>query len=222
MYCTADDVAKFLMFNQNATPSGFTTDTKPSIYDVEDIISRTEDEIDRFCATSFRRRYKQIAEYEYHNIETRYRWFTGIAVYLRYRPAEFIFEGDPETWDGKVDSIEIWNGSSYESVGSEDRSLNWWIDIDQGIIYLRSYLYLRRPMGMRVKYHYGYNVVPGDIKRACIYLTAVDLISGEDRSVLLPEGTSNLNYSDKVNLWQKRAEEILIRYREWRTAGEIF
>lgn len=222
-YCTPADVAAFLMFNQ---PEGFTDTTKPTIDQVADVINRTEDEIDRFCATSFRRDAKQIKEYEYHNIETRYRWFTGIAVYLRYRPAKIILNEseveNPSIWDSKIDTVEIWDGANYTPLGDQDRSRNWWIDIDMGIVYLRSYLYLRRPMGLRVKYHYGYNYCPGDIKRACVYLSAVDLISGEDRSVLLPEGTDNLKYGEKVDLWQKRAEEILLRYREYRVAGEIF
>lgn len=233
-YCTPNDVAAFLMFNQ---PDGFTTDTRPTLSQVEEFINRSEDEIDRYCCTSFRRPFARRTEYEYHNIETRYRWFTGIAVYLRYRPAEFIFRGiegeglgsdgtiyAPNEWDGVSDTIEVWNGSNYEpmSYDNENRLKDWWIDVDQGIIYFRAFLYLRRPLGVRVKYHYGYKTVPADIRRACIYLTAADLISGEDRSVLLPEGTDNLTYRDKIEMWRERAYEILYRYREWRTVGEIF
>lgn len=230
-YCTADDVAQFLMFNQ---PTGFDDYTKPTRSQVEEIINRSEDEIDRYCCTTFRRPFAQISEYEYHNIETKYRWFTGIAIYLRRRPVDFIFVGNDVgigvdgrvyyNWDWKEDVLEVWNGNAYEpfNLSNQSRIRDWWVDVDQGILYFRCFIYLRRPLGIRVKYHYGHMEVPGDIKRACIYLTCADLISGEDRSVLLPEGTDNLSYRDKVDMWRERAYEILYRYREWRTVGEIF
>jgi len=43
---------------------------------------------------------------------------------------------------------------------------------------------------------------------------ASELLMSDDRSVLIPEGTQNVDLGSKIQLWRKEAESILNRYKE--------
>ena len=41
-----------------------------------------------------------------------------------------------------------------------------------------------------------------------------ELLMADDRSVLIPEGSQNVDLGSKIQLWRKEAAEILNRYKE--------
>ena len=45
-------------------------------------------------------------------------------------------------------------------------------------------------------------------------MVAADLLMSDDRSVLIPEGTQNVDLASKIQLWRKEADEIMRRYKE--------
>jgi len=226
LYCTADDVARFLSFRQNVSPAGFTDSTVPSKGTVESYIEMAQDYIDRATRHSWRWQYNPIPDYEYHSVEYMYQRLTGIPIYLRHRDVHF-----PTTQElglGEVASvarIEMFNGSDYEiwfdganpsnSTKTQGRNADWWVDTERGVLWIRNFIWLWRPLGIRVKYYYGKESATGDIKMATVMLVAKWLLMGEDRSVLLPEGTSNVTYREKIELWDKEIKEILDRNTEY-------
>ena len=52
------------------------------------------------------------------------------------------------------------------------------------------------------------------IEEAATKMTVIDLLMSDDRTVLLPEGTSNIDLSSKVQLLQAEVNAILARYTE--------
>ena len=45
-------------------------------------------------------------------------------------------------------------------------------------------------------------------------MVCIELLMSDDRSVLIPEGTQNVDLTSKIQLWQKDIETVLPRYRE--------
>lgn len=117
------------------------------------------------------------------------------------------------------DSMQLWNGRDWEEwlgVRSEGYNGDFWVDYDNGVVYLRRVFWYGSWYGytFRIKYRYGGSVVPQDIRLACAYLTAVNLVESGDYNVLLPEGATNIvNAVTKVEYWRKQAFEILELYR---------
>lgn len=207
LYCSTDDVAQILQYNR---PNGFTTSTTPSSVDVREYIYNAMEEIDQTTGHAWRER--KLTDYEYHNIDNYHLRATGIPIHLNHRNIK-------QFDSSKGDVIEIWNGAEWEdflSTGEEGRNKDYWVDYELGTLYLRTWLWLERPVGIRVKYRYGETYVPSDIKKACAELTAVQILYGEDRSVLLPEGSSNIDYDSKVKYLKADAEQIINRHKEWR------
>lgn len=211
-YASVNDVLRFLQLET------FGFDFKPNVIDIVRIIQRKEDEIDFLTGNSWRERKSgtttiksKIQYWEYYSIPTRRKIGSGYMIKLRHR---FIKPLDKT----KGDALEVWNGNSYENWidYSSDRAKVWWIDELNGILYITGGINPLISEVIRIKYRYGEDEVPGDIKEACILLSAIDILTSEDRSVLLPEGTTNVPYTEKINIWRKRASEILSRRVEWR------
>jgi hypothetical protein len=65
-----------------------------------------------------------------------------------------------------------------------------------------------------VSYIYGERYLEKAIEEAATKMTVIDLLMSDDRTVLLPEGTSNIDLSSKVQLLQAEVNAILARYTE--------
>ena len=201
-YTTASKVAALLQVD------AFDLNSTPTITQVEEIINRKEDEIDYFTNHSWRE--KTVTE-ELHTIEFRYNWLTGRPVYLNHRKVK--------TFDSNSgDKLEVWDGSNWVdwlTTYTEGRGNDFWVDYEQGIIYIKSMLIKGIPIEMRVTYRYGETTVPGDIEDACTKMVAIDLLTSDDRSVLLPEGTSNIPLGNKQTIWRNDINRILTRRQEF-------
>ena len=62
---------------------------------------------------------------------------------------------------------------------------------------------------VKITYRYGNTVVPNTIRNACVKLVVIDLLSQDDRTVLLPEGTDNLKLSEKIEGWRKDIDSVV-------------
>ena len=206
-YCTASDVGSFI----NNT---FSSTTDPTTTEVESFIAENEDYID--SQTNHAWRSRTITEETHHLDKPAYQLRDGIQVFLNHRKIRTFSAASG-------DKLEVWNGSTWEDyIASrvEGRNNDFWVDYQLGIIFLKAYaLFLPRNFGVRVTYRYGETSVPGDIKKACKLLTAVNLTEGDDRSILFPEGTSNIPLSDKARRWTEEAEKIIERHRETIVGG---
>ena len=207
-YCTSDDVANFLQL-ENA----FSSSTTPTKSQVESWINEAEDLIDKLTNHAWR---EKKVENEYHDIPTRIvegqvRWWTGLPIYLHHRKVR-------QFDSNQGDKLEIWNGGEWENWitnKTEGRNKDFWVDYEDGIIYLRNITPYIWKKAVRVTYRYGETSVPNDIKRLCVMMVAKIILTNEDRSVVMIGGeTVNIPYSGKVEILDKQIKEILDRYRE--------
>lgn len=213
VYCTSANIFSFLQLAANSDPTfsgktDFDANTKPTQTEVEEWINESEDEIDRSTMHAWRS--VTVTKEQHHIKAPSYQLGDGSTIKLLHRNIKTLTSG--------TDLLEIWDGSNYVDYvanKTEGRNKDYWVNEQDGMIFVKTYpAYLPRTFGARVTYRYGETTVPGDIKRACILLTAIHMLQSEDRSVLLPEGTSNISYNKKIEDWEKRYEKIISDRRE--------
>ena len=100
------------------------------------------------------------------------------------------------------------------SGGDEGRLRDWWLDSEMGIIYFNNSYPFFEWNAVKVSYIYGERYLEKAIEEAATKLVACDLLMADDRSILIPEGTQNVDLASKIQLWQREAEGILNRYKE--------
>lgn len=202
VYCTAEDVANFLQvsaFDESSTP----TETQ-----VKALIVDNEDWIDTETMHSWKTK-TVTKEYHHLDLESRFH-YNEVQIHLRNRSIK--------TFDsGEDDKLEVWNGSSWEDYltsKTEGRASDFWVNYEDGIIFLKTSKKFRE-FSVRVTYRFG-DTIKRDIKKACIYLTAIDILNSDDRTNLLPEGTQNVSYDTKINKWQEKADKIIASNKEFK------
>ena len=213
IYCTAADVFAFLQLGASADvnfngQTDFSASTTPTLLTVEGWINESQDYIDQETMHAWR---AVTVTKEQHHLEIpHYQLRDGSEIKLLHRNIKTLTSG--------TDLLEVWDGTQYLDYlanKTEGRNKDYWANEQMGFVFIKTYpSYLPRTFGVRVTYRFGDSTVPGDIKRACMLLTAIQFLSSEDRSVLLPEGTSNIPYQAKDEKWQKRIDEILDKRRE--------
>jgi len=210
-YTTVDRVATFLGLDVDR----FGEDSSPTKAQVEQIISAMEDYVDRYTRHAWRE--KSTNGYEYHKMRRatwRAWWYLGTGVYLRHRKVRQL---DPD----EGDSLQVFNGTEWEEwlgVKTEAENGDFWLDYDNGILYIRRIWWLWFPRGyiLRIKYRYGETSVPEAIRMATTLLVAAQLVESGDYVFLLPEGAGQgaITAREKIEMWRTQAHEILDRYTE--------
>tara|TARA_R110002074_G_scaffold30129_12_gene85676 strand:+ start:1517 stop:3397 length:1881 start_codon:yes stop_codon:yes gene_type:complete len=100
------------------------------------------------------------------------------------------------------------------SSGDSGRLRDWWLDSEMGIIYFNNSYPFFEWNAIKATYVYGERYLEKAVEEAATKLVACDLLMADDRSILIPEGTQNVDLASKIQLWKKEAEEILNRYKE--------
>ena len=204
-YCTSDQIAAFL---QVPVFDGTTTPTKTQ---VDELIVESEDEINQQTLNSWK---EKTVTNEYHTIGVPEIRYEGVKIFLENR--------NIKTLTTPADKLLIWNGSEDEDyliTRNEGRNKDYWINEEDGILFIRTYpRYLRRKFDLKITYRFGELAVPGDIKKACIRLTAIAVIQSDDKSLLFPEGSANIPLVEKTNLWQAEVDKIVSNNRELKVA----
>jgi len=107
--------------------------------------------------------------------------------------------------------VDLQGGSSSGDVG---RLRDWWLDHEEGIVYFNNSYPFFEWNAVKVAYIYGERYLEKAIEEAATKMVAADLLMSDDRSVLIPEGTQNVDIGAKVQLLRQEAEAILRRYTE--------
>ena len=107
--------------------------------------------------------------------------------------------------------VDLQGGSGSGDVG---RLRDWWIDYEMGIIYFNNSYPFFEWNAIKVAYIYGERYVEKAIEDICTKMVAIELLMADDRSVLIPEGTQNIDLASKVQLYQAEIERILPKYVE--------
>ena len=212
-YCTSADVFVFLQLGASSDSNftgktDFDANTNPTQNTVENWIAESEDYIDQETMHAWRA--VTVTKEQHHLEAPHYQLRDGSEIKLLHRNIRTLTSG--------TDLLEVWDGTQYLDYlanKTEGRNNDYWVNEQDGFIFVKTYpAYTPRTFGVRVTYRFGDTSIPRDIKRACVLLTAIQLLSSEDRSVLLPEGTSNIPYQSKSEKWQERADEIIAKRRE--------
>lgn len=100
------------------------------------------------------------------------------------------------------------------TTGDEARLRDWWADYELGVIYFNNTYPYFSWNAVKVSYVYGERYVEKAIEDVCTKMVAMDLILSDDRSVLLPEGSQNVDLGSKYQLFKAQVAETLPRYTE--------
>lgn len=107
--------------------------------------------------------------------------------------------------------VDLQGGSAS---GDNARLRDWWMDYEMGIIYFNNSYPFFEWNAVKVSYIYGERYLEKAIEEVATKMVVIDLLMSDDRTVLLPEGTSNIDLTAKVQLLQKEIDTILPRYKE--------
>lgn len=105
-------------------------------------------------------------------------------------------------------------GAFSDAGGDQARLKDWWLDSEMGIVYFNNSYPFFEWNAVKATYIYGERYVEKAIEEAATKLVASELLMADDRSVLIPEGTQNIDLGSKAQLWRREAMDILSRYKE--------
>jgi hypothetical protein len=198
-YCSVADVADFLRVSITATST-------PNKAQVEKIINRKEEELDRRIGHTFGRN-KTVSK-EIHDLPLLYTYGWGTPVYLKHRNCR-----DFDTSAG--DKIEVWQGadSAYNDIIQDGQ----WYDFEPtlGRLFFRGYIFtILRKYRVRVTYRYGDETVPLDVADSCIKLTAIDILNSSFRMDILPLGSNGADIEASKSDWRADIENCIDNRQE--------
>ena len=108
-------------------------------------------------------------------------------------------------------TIDLQGGSSQ---GDNGRLRDWWADYEMGIIYFNNSYPFFEWNAIKCSYIYGERYLEKAIEEAATKMVAIDVLMSDDRSVLIPEGTQNVDLTAKIQLLRAEVDSILARYVE--------
>ena len=91
---------------------------------------------------------------------------------------------------------------------------DWWCDYEMGIIYFNNSYPFFEWNAIKCSYIYGERYLEKAIEEVATKMVAIDVLMSDDRSVLIPEGTQNVDLTSKIQLLQSEIDRILSRYIE--------
>ncbi len=83
-----------------------------------------------------------------------------------------------------------------------------------GIVYFNNSYPFFEWNAIKTSYIYGERYLEKAIEDVCTKMVAIELLMADDRSVLIPEGTQNIDLASKVQLYQAEIDRTLPKYVE--------
>ena len=88
------------------------------------------------------------------------------------------------------------------------------MDHESGIVYFNNSYPFFEWNAIKATYIYGERYLDKGIEDICTKLVAIDLLMSDDRSVLIPEGTQNVDLASKIQLYRADIDKVFGRYVE--------
>ena len=107
--------------------------------------------------------------------------------------------------------VDLQGGSAS---GDRGRLRDYWLDHEMGIVYFNNSYPFFEWNAVKVAYIYGERYVEKAIEDICTKMVAIDILMSDDRSVLIPEGTQNVDLASKINMYKQDVQQMLPRYVE--------
>jgi len=108
-------------------------------------------------------------------------------------------------------SVDLQGGSAS---GDRGRLRDYWVDHEMGIVYFNNSYPFFEWNAIKVAYIYGERYLEQAIEDVCTKMVAIELLMSDDRSVLIPEGTQNVDLASKIQLYRQDIDRTLPRYIE--------
>ena len=105
--------------------------------------------------------------------------------------------------------VDLQGGSSS---GDRARLRDYWLDHEMGIIYFNNSYPFFEWNAVKVAYIYGERYLEKAIEDICTKMVAIELLLSDDRSVLIPEGSQNVDLASKIQLYRQDIDRTLPRY----------
>ena len=83
-----------------------------------------------------------------------------------------------------------------------------------GVVYFNNSYPFFEWNAIKASYIYGERYLEKAIEEVATKMVAIDVLMSDDRSVLIPEGTQNVDLTSKIQLLQSEIDRILARYIE--------
>lgn len=205
-YCTEKDIADWLRIDINAN-------TNPNKTQVRNYIIMNERTIDYQTGHSWLKNGQSYVHDQADIPIGAWHFSRGMPIYLKHR---FVRQFD----SSQGDKVEIWDGNTWQNQ-TIDANTFIYVDEQRGIMYIRGYLYsILTHNRFRVTYRYGGNnegpdVVPKDIKKACMLMTAIDILSTDFKmSQIAYGGEGNVQKKDIMEKWQAIINQTIQSHSE--------
>ncbi len=203
-YASSGDVADFLRIGIDET-------TSPNITQIEKIIVRKEEILDRRTGHTYGRS-KTISQ-EIHDVPLVYTYGWGSFITLQHREVKFDACNPLLLCTCAGDKLEIWNGhgSCYTCIG--DAGNRYQMIPGRGEIYVRGLIFsILRKNRFRITYRYGSTTVPGDVEDAIVKMTCIDVLKGSLKMDVVPFGGA-IKPMELIRGWEDDIDQV-VRNRE--------
>jgi len=201
LYVTPDEIRDYLGVDSSKYSDTF----------LENLITMHMDYIDWITETTWNGNSKTAREY--HDI-TRPKW--GFWIWRLGYPV-FLTKNHIRS----IDKLLVFQGSEYQNwIGdpafTEGRNGDYFVDYEEGIIYLNVFMIPMAGKEIIVEYTYGRDDLPGQIKQLCLYRVVRDLISNERRLFALPDGAEAVSFREQLTWLDNRIAELEEMVRAWK------
>lgn len=208
-YCTPTDISEWLGIDITAT-------SKPNKTQISKWIVRNQASIDYDTGHSWLVNGRTYIHDQSNVFNGIYDYGRGMPIYLKHR---FVRPFDTT----KGDTVEIWNGNTWQ-VQTIDNNNFIYTDESRGIMYIKGYLYtILMANRFRITYRYGGNnegalPCPGDITKACILMTSIDILSRDFAFTQIKYGgEGNINKEQVMKRWQDTIDKTIQKHSEIQT-----
>jgi len=208
VYASAADISDYLRLGV------FTCATSPTLLQVEKIINRNEERIDRRTGHTYGR---TKVETEIYDVPLLYTFGHGSPLFLKHREIKVDCASGLHLCVCAGDKFELWAGSN--SNWTDVTACTAFYDIEniKGTVYLRGLIFtILRTDRLRITYRYGSDTVPDDINDACIKMVCVDLVRSSLKMDDLAFGgaidkeRAMMDWTDEANKIIRDREEVYV------------
>lgn len=211
-YCTTTDVQRAV-----GNPVKFSSTSSPTHTEVSEFIEESTQEIETWTRDAWRTVTVINEFYDWPQDQNTYpgvyEHSAGVPIYLKHR--------NIKAFTATLgDDVAVWVGNTYEhyiTAKTEGRGDDWWIDSVMGVLYLKTFYKFHRQKAVRMSYRYGVTTIPGDIRKACMLMAAIRILSSDDRSMALTEtgDPTRQSHSDRIARMQEEVDRIIKNRSEY-------
>jgi len=126
-----------------------------------------------------------------------------------------IINDEQNDFDGNIGVGDtIYQVSFKCDITDEERQKSWWAVEENGMVAFNNEYPFFENHSLRCAYIYGNRYVDKSIQEACTKLVVMDILMSDDYSVMFPEGTQNIDISQKHQKLEAEVSKLLVPFQE--------